>query len=58
MSENFELKEPAISYNALDDKNVYSLINAVKKGINFSFFGRLAKNIPFTLREWSAYRFE
>ncbi len=55
MSKKFELKEPAITYAALDDKNVYSLISAIKEGINFSFFERLAKNIPFTLKEWSSF---
>ena len=55
MSEDFELKEPAITYNALDDKNAFLLINAIKKGISFSFFERLARNIPFSLREWATY---
>ena len=55
MPKKFELKEPVITYAALDDKNVYGLINAIKEGINFSFFERLAKNIPFTLKEWSLF---
>ena len=55
MSDNFELNEPTITYNALDDKNAFRLINAIKKGISYSFFERLAKNIPFTLREWASY---
>ena len=49
------LEEPAITYNALDDRNALILINAIKKGINYSFFERLAKNIPFTLHEWAAF---
>ena len=55
MTNKFELKEPLITYATLDDSNAYTLINAVKQGINFSFFERLAKNIPFTLREWSSF---
>lgn len=55
MANKFELKEPLIVYAALDDSNAYSLINAIKQGINFSFFERLAKNIPFTMREWSSF---
>ena len=31
------------------------MISAIKEGINYSFFEKLAKNIPFTLREWSAF---
>jgi putative toxin-antitoxin system antitoxin component (TIGR02293 family) len=49
------LKEPAITYSVLDDRDALKLINAIKKGINYSFFERLAKNIPFTLREWSSF---
>lgn len=55
MTNKFELKEPLITYATLDDSNAYTLINAVKQGINFSFFERLAKNIPFTIREWSSF---
>ena len=55
MTNKFELKEPLITYATLDDRNAYTLINAVKQGINFSFFERLAKNIPFTIREWSSF---
>ena len=55
MTKKYELKEPLISYATLDNKNAYSLINAIKEGIRFSFFEKLAKNIPFTLREWASY---
>lgn len=55
MAKKFQLSEPVISYATLDDSSAFSLINAIKKGINFSFFERLAKSIPFTLREWAAY---
>ena len=55
MSNKFILNEPVITYATLDDRNAYSLINAIKEGISYSFFERLAKSIPFTLREWSAY---
>lgn len=55
MAKKFELKEPLITYATLDNKNAYSLINAIKEGIRFTFFEKLAKNIPFTLREWASY---
>ena len=55
MDEYSELNEPAVAYNSLDDGNVFMLINAIKRGINYSFFEQLSKNIPFTLREWSSY---
>lgn len=55
MTHKFELDEPTIVYAILDDKNAFSLIKAIKEGIHFTFFERLAKNIPFTLREWSSF---
>lgn len=55
MANKFQLSEPIITYATMDDKNAFSLISAIKDGINYSFFERLAKNIPFTLREWSAF---
>jgi len=45
-----KMSEPAIAYSSLDDGNVFVLINAIKRGINYSFFDRLAHTIPFTLR--------
>ncbi len=53
MAKKFILNEPSIAYSTLDDSNVYSLINAIKKGINFSFFEKLTSNIPFSLKEWA-----
>ena len=53
MANKFILNEPSIAYSTLDDSNVYSLINAIKKGINFSVFEKLTGKIPFSLKEWS-----
>jgi len=55
MAKKLQLSEPIISYATLDDSSAFSLINAIKEGVNFSFFERLAKSIPFTLREWAVY---
>jgi len=55
MVKKSELKEPIVAYASLDDKSVYTLISAIKNGIRFSFFEKLAQKIPFTLREWSTY---
>lgn len=55
MANKFQLSEPIITYATMDDRDAFSLISAIKDGINYSFFERLAKNIPFTLREWSAF---
>ena len=55
MSEKFVFEEPAITYNLLDDRNAYSLIRAIKKGIKYTFFEQLAKRSPFTARDWSGF---
>ena len=55
MSKKFILEEPAISYNILDDRDAYSLIYAIKKGIKYTFFEQLSKLSPFTSRDWSGF---
>lgn len=50
-----ELTEPLINYGAKDDKDVLSLIEAVRKGISYPFFLKLAQTSPFTLPEWSNF---
>lgn len=55
MSEKFVFEEPAITYNLLDDRDAYSLIYAIKKGIKYTFFEQLSKLSPFTARDWSGF---
>jgi putative toxin-antitoxin system antitoxin component (TIGR02293 family) len=55
MPEKFVFEEPAITYNLLEDKNAYSLIYAIKKGIKYTFFEQLSKISPFTTRDWSGF---
>ena len=55
MSEKFVFEEPAITYNILDDKDAFSLISAIKKGIKYTFFEQLSKLGPFTTRDWSGF---
>lgn len=55
MSKKFILEEPAIAYNILDDRDAYSLIYAIKKGIKYTFFEQLSKLSPFTSRDWSGF---
>lgn len=50
-----ELAEKAFSYNSVDDKDVFSIINTIKKGIKFSVFTSIAQNSPFSLIEWSQF---
>jgi len=50
-----ELNEKTISYNSIDDKDVFTIIRAIKTGIKFSVFTSIAQNSPFTLNEWSGF---
>lgn len=53
--EALQLNEKTISYNSVDDKDIFSIIKAIKKGIKFSVFTSIAQNSPFTLNEWSGF---
>lgn len=55
MAKKSELKEPIVAYASLDDRSVYTLISAIKNGIHFSFFEKLAQKIPFSQNEWSSF---
>lgn len=55
MSERFELNEPSITYGTLDNRDAYSLISAIKKGIKYTFFEQLVKLSPFSINDWSAF---
>lgn len=50
-----QLNESQVSYHAVDDKNILSLIQAIRNGINYSYFVNLAKKSPFSLPEWSGF---
>ena len=50
-----KLSEPMITYGAIDDNSILSLIDAVRNGISFSFFNNLVRSSPFSLPEWSSF---
>lgn len=39
----------------LDDRNIMTLIGAVRNGLQYAFFKNLVKTSPFTIQEWSNY---
>lgn len=43
------------SYQSADDKNVLAIIDAVRTGISFTDFDKLASKTPFSLAEWANY---
>ncbi|HUZ58483.1 MAG TPA: antitoxin Xre/MbcA/ParS toxin-binding domain-containing protein [Hanamia sp.] len=50
-----ELTPNTFSYNSVDDKDVFSIISTIKKGVKFSTFNSIALNSPFSLIEWSGF---
>lgn len=55
MSKSRQVSEPMISYRTLDNQNAFLLIEAIKNGIDYSFFEKLSKSIPFSTREWCSF---
>ncbi len=43
------------SYNSADDKDVLSIIEAVRQGVKFNAFFNFANKGPFSINEWSAF---
>lgn len=52
---SIDLFEPQVSYSSVDDRNVLSLIEMIRKGIEFSIFAGFANKSPFSLNEWSDF---
>lgn len=44
-----------LSYGAIDDQNILSLISLVRKGIKFPVFVNFMEKSPFDLAEWSGF---
>jgi len=55
MASVIKLSEPMITYGAIDDNNILSLIDAVRNGISYSFFNNLVRSSPFSWPEWSSF---
>jgi len=55
MRKSLHIFEKDITHNAFDDKDILSLIEAVRHGIKFAIFSSLASKSPFSLNEWSGY---
>ncbi|HTN45092.1 MAG TPA: antitoxin Xre/MbcA/ParS toxin-binding domain-containing protein [Flavipsychrobacter sp.] len=49
------LTEPEIAYNVIDDRNMFLLINTVKKGVDYNMFLSIADKSPFDISEWCNY---
>lgn len=52
---NNALNEAAVAYSTADDTHILTIIQRIRKGINFSIFSAIAQKIPFTMNEWSSF---
>lgn len=50
-----KLNDVIINYSAIDDRDILTLVDAVRAGVKYSFFDTLTQNFPFSLNEWSHY---
>lgn len=49
------LAEPTAVYQTLDDRNIFTLIKAIREGIQFPFFLSFMKKTPFSLQDWANF---
>lgn len=52
---NRKVEEPLVAYNSYDESNILSLIEFIRKGINFRIFTDFVNKSPFNLNEWSSF---
>ncbi len=53
--ENYPVQDAPISYETVNEKDVFYLIQAARHGIGYSRFATLAKSFPFTVSDWSGF---
>lgn len=50
-----DLFNPAFSYQSMDDKSIFSIMNLIRNGIKYTLFSSFASKRPISLQEWSSY---
>lgn len=53
--EAIDLFSSKLTYGAIDDQNIMSLIRLVREGIKFPVFVNFMEKSPFDLTEWSGF---
>ena len=49
------LLDQRLTYNSIDDKDIFFLIKTIRKGIKYSSFMLFIEDSPFSLIEWSGF---
>lgn len=44
-----------MSYGLVDDKGLFNIIDAVRKGLKFAVFALISKKSPFNISEWASF---
>ncbi|MFV0531525.1 MAG: antitoxin Xre/MbcA/ParS toxin-binding domain-containing protein [Flavobacteriales bacterium] len=52
---NLKINDAVISYQSIDDRDILTLVDAVRAGLKYSFFDALTHNFPFSLNEWGNF---
>lgn len=51
----YEIPDDPISYDSVEEKDVFYLIHAARKGIGYPRFAALTKSFPFSISDWSGF---
>ncbi len=52
---NLKANDAIVSYQSIDDRDILTLVDAVRAGLKYSFFDALTHSFPFSLNEWSDF---
>ena len=55
MEKLLSLADPAVSYQTVNNRSIYSLINLVRKGLEYNLFELLVEKSPFNIKDWSSF---
>jgi len=50
-----QVNEAAVAYGAVDNNNIFLLINSIKRGIRFPIFKNIVDKSAFNINEWSGF---
>jgi putative toxin-antitoxin system antitoxin component (TIGR02293 family) len=49
------INDVAVAYGSVDDRNMLSIIDMVRKGVRYTHFLQIVKSSPFKIQEWSSF---
>jgi putative toxin-antitoxin system antitoxin component (TIGR02293 family) len=55
MSKTANILDLSLTYSSVDDKDISSLIDLVRKGLKYTLFMSLTRSSPFDMHDWSSF---